>query len=115
MNLEDLELNDAIMTRLVFNDFQDISDSWIKEYLNITNKKEKKRKNLEQELKEKDKYINDLINNCDDTLRERIKRLELLNTFSLKLIIAANSVVNEYQIKIEELTKEKSNKDYGRN
>jgi len=29
------------------------------------------------------------------------------NTFSLKLIIAANSVVNEYQIKIEELTKEK--------
>jgi len=109
MNLEGLELNDAIMTRLVFNDFQDISDIWIKEYLNITNKKKKKRKrkNLEKELKEKDKYINDLINNCDDTLRERIKGLELLNTFSLKFIIAANSVVNEYQIKIEELTKEK--------
>ena len=33
MNLEGLELNDAIKTKLVFNDFQDISDSWIKEYL----------------------------------------------------------------------------------
>ena len=38
MNLEDLELNDAIMTRLFFNDFQDISDKklcerWKKKYL----------------------------------------------------------------------------------